>query len=73
MINSSNSSNSNIIINGVPLTTSQKITVHVALQSFGMELQDNPDSLGDDEHGRFMTKSYLESIKEINKILVPHY
>jgi hypothetical protein len=52
-----------ISINGVALTTAQAMTVRVALGSFTMSLQ--TDGLGDDEHGKAMTKNYLTAIRDI--------
>lgn len=57
-----------ITINGVTLTDFQVLTVHSSLQSMAMSLQESP--LGDDEHGQFMTKAYLDSIALINKIYI---
>lgn len=57
-----------IIINGVTLTHGQAMTVHVALQSYAMEIQ-KENALGDDEHGKFMQQAYLSKIKEINSLL----
>ena len=55
-------------VNGVPLSYAQNMAVWAALQGFGMEMEANPDGLGTDEHGRFMTKAYLARVREINKI-----
>jgi|JI10StandDraft_1071094.scaffolds.fasta_scaffold1227449_2 hypothetical protein len=56
-----------ITINNRKLTTAQKMTVHAAIQSFAMYLKGN--ILGDDETGKSLTKGYLASIYEINKII----
>lgn len=56
-----------ITINGHPLTTAQSMTVRVALGAFTMDLQ--ADGLGEDEHGKFMTRAYLDRIWEINRLL----
>ena len=57
-----------IIMNGVELNQGQAMTVWVALQSFGSEMQEKKNALGKDKHGRFMQKAYLERVREINKI-----
>lgn len=57
-----------ITINGKPLTKAQSMTVHVAIQSFSIDLQRT--GLGDDEHGKAMTAAYLERISEINQLLL---
>lgn len=59
-----------ITINGKELTEAQALTVHVALQSFAMDLAHKPMILGDDEHGRFMVKSYLANITAINNLYI---
>ncbi|WP_434949799.1 hypothetical protein ACRWQL_00445 (plasmid) [Shewanella sp. HL-SH4] len=56
-----------IVINNQVLTEAQSATVRVALESFAQELQ--TDGLGSDEHGKTMTKLYLERISEIRKPL----
>lgn len=56
-----------IIINGVPLSMGQAMTVRVSLQSMAMDLQEN--GLGDDEHGKRMVKLYLANIRAINVII----
>lgn len=55
-----------ITINGKKLTLGQAMTVHAALQSFAMDIQEN--GLGDDEHGKAMVKLYLDSIRSINNL-----
>jgi len=57
----------NMTINGVELTFVQSMTVRVAMSSFAMTLQE--DGLGNDEHGKFMCKSYLKNIREINRLI----
>lgn len=56
-----------IVINDVPLTFVQSMTVRVAMSNLALDLQEN--GLGEDEHGIFMTNSYLKSIREINAII----
>lgn len=43
------------------------MTVRVAIGAFAMDLQ--ADGLGDDEHGKFMTRAYLDRINEIIQLL----
>lgn len=52
-----------ITINGKVLNDAQAMVIRVAINSFKIDLQSN--GLGDDEHGKIMTKLYLERIKEI--------
>ena len=54
-------------INGVALDDRQNIAIWSALQSFAIEMQ-NPLALGDDEHGRTMTKLYRQRVAEINQL-----
>jgi len=56
-----------IVINGQKLTDAQSSTFRVALENFSSDLSCH--GLGDDEHGKSMTKSYLERISEIRKPL----
>lgn len=56
-----------ISISGVTLTEGQSMTVRVAIQTFGMTLQD--DGLGSDRHGKAMAKGYLDRIAEINALI----
>lgn len=58
-----------ITINGVRLTEAQAMTVHVAIQSFAMSLQE--EGLGKDDTGKALTALYLTRIREINTLLVP--
>ena len=60
-------SEAQITINGVAITHSQSMTVRVALASFNTNL--SVDGLGSDEHGKFMTESYLKNCKEINRFI----
>jgi hypothetical protein len=54
-----------ITINGVLLTNAEAMTVRVAIENFAMDLRN--DGLGEDEHGRTMTRLYLAQIDEIRK------
>jgi len=53
-----------ITINGVELTEGQVTTVHAALNSFGMELND-PHVLGDDPTGMDIARGYKARLLEI--------
>ena len=57
-----------ITVNGVQLTTGQIMTVHVALQSFAMDMH-KENVLGEDEHGKTMRLLYLDRIREINRLI----
>lgn len=57
-----------IIINGVKLTDAQAMTLRVAIGGWLMDLQ-NPDHLGTDEHGRFMTAAYRLRASEIQDLI----
>lgn len=56
-----------ITVGGVTLTPSQSMTVRVAICSFVSDLMEK--GLGDDEHGKFMTKAYLENCRTIEKMI----
>lgn len=56
-----------VFLNGQQLTPGQVITLQVALGSFTMDLQTN--GLGDDDHGKTMTRLYLENINDLLRIL----
>ena len=58
----------NITINGVRLTDGQSISLRVAVLTFMLDLND-PDSLGEDPHGRLMTSGYKERLSEILGLL----
>lgn len=55
-----------ITVNGTTLTEAQSMTVRVAVQNFASLCQ---EGLGDDEHGKAMTRGYLKAIREINALL----
>lgn len=52
-----------IIINGTKLTKAQAMTVRVAVESLSTSL--HHDGLGDDDHGKAMTRGYLGAIEGI--------
>lgn len=58
-----------ITINGQTLTEGEAMTVHVAIQNYTIDLTSKKYPLGRDKHGQFMTKSYLENISSINRLL----
>jgi hypothetical protein len=58
-----------ITVNGTPLTTSQSMTVRVALACFAMDLHGT--DLGGDEHGVAMTRGYLSAIRAIHRMMYP--
>jgi hypothetical protein len=55
-------------VNGVKLDQGQNMTIWVALQGLLTDMVTEPDSLGTDEHGKFMTKAYARRVREINEI-----
>lgn len=52
-----------IVIDGITLTSSQAMTLRVAINSFRDDLQHN--GLGNDAHGIAMVKGYTKSATEI--------
>ena len=56
-----------ITINGITLTLAQSMTVRVAVSSFLMSLQES--GLGDDEHGKTMTASYLATGGQVLQLI----
>ena len=56
-----------ITINGRLLYDAQSMTIRVALEHFASDLREN--GLGEDEHGRTMTRGYLERIDEIRNLI----
>ena len=59
-----------IIIGDKMLNEGQAMTVRVALNNFLIDLQD-PDGLGEDEHGRAMTAAYRDRIIEVLRLMQP--
>ena len=57
----------NITIDGKTLNSAQAMTIRVACESFIFSLL--KDGLGDDEHGREMTKLYLDRLYEIREMI----
>jgi hypothetical protein len=55
-----------VVINGHELSQAEEMTLHVAIQSFAMELTSKENPLGGDKHGKSMTTSYLRHINSIN-------
>jgi len=60
-----------ITINGVVLTTGEAMTMRVALEAFATDLLEH--GLGDDEHGRAMTESYIAAIRTIRLKMFPRH
>ena len=54
-------------LNGATLSIGMAMTLRVALESFAFFLRE--EGLGDDEHGRTMTSSYLARINELREII----
>ena len=61
-----------VTINGRTLTNVEASTLRCAVSSFIMTMNE-PDALGDDEHGRFMRLSYLVHGREVERMLVEGY
>jgi hypothetical protein len=59
-----------IIINGMRLSSAQAMAVRVAVTSYHGEMSD-PVALGDDDHGRAMTKAYRERLSEVLRQMIP--
>jgi hypothetical protein len=59
---------SSVIINNVPLSVGQVMTIRVALTDFVLRMEN--DALGDDEHGKRMTKAYRERAVEVLKLMI---
>ncbi len=58
-----------IIVNGHLLDRGQSMTIRVALNSFIQDLNASECPLGNDEHGRAMTKLYKERIAQIFQMM----
>lgn len=52
-----------IVINGRECSPGEAMTIRVALEAFATDLVTN--GLGDDEHGRKMTQSYLARVRDL--------
>lgn len=57
-----------ISVNGIPLTVGQSMTVRVALSSLMFSMRD--DGLGDDDHGKRMSKAYADRAQEVLKMIL---
>lgn len=55
-----------IIINGIKVTDGMAMTIRVAIETFSVDLQ---DGLGDDDHGRAITKGYQANIDKIRDLI----
>lgn len=60
------SQEADISINGIQLSEGQSLTFRVALSAFLTSLD---EGLGDDEHGKAMTKAYKQRTSEILKYI----
>jgi hypothetical protein len=61
-----------VTINGRTLTNAEVSTLRCAVSSFIMTINE-PDALGNDEHGRFMRASYLVHGRAVERMLVEGY
>lgn len=55
------SKEANIIVNGIPLSQAESMTVRVALNNFISELKET--GLGDDETGKAISEGYITHSK----------
>ncbi len=55
-----------ITINGITVTDAMAMTLRCAVASFAMSLRE--EGLGEDEHGKRMTKLYLKRIRELDAL-----
>lgn len=58
-----------ITINGHLVTDAHAMAIRVACGSYLQEMSGNPDALGDDEHGRTMTKLYKMRLDEVMRLI----
>jgi hypothetical protein len=58
-----------ITVNGTELTEAQALAVRLALGAFQVALM-RPDSLGEDDIGRTTAADYMQSIVEINMLML---
>jgi hypothetical protein len=58
---------SNIVINGTQLSTSEAMTVRVAVGAFLMQMQS--EGLGDDETGRAICAGYIRACADSLKLM----
>ena len=59
-----------VTINSIPITSAQVMAVRVAVSGMITDLHDKPDSLGTDQHGRFMHEAYLARLREVEALLL---
>ena len=57
-------SEAHIVINGITLASGQALALRVACVAYLMEME-QPDALGEDEHGRAMALGYTERLMEV--------
>jgi hypothetical protein len=57
-----------VSINGEYITHGEVESLRVAVTNFHSEMSD-PLALGDDEHGRFMTKHYFRNMERILRLM----
>lgn len=56
-----------VSINGVQLTSAQTVALRVAVSNYLTDLQDT--DLGDDPHGKAVTKLYLARLQEVIELM----
>ncbi len=57
-----------IVVNGTTLTVAQSMALRVALENFASDLRDH--GLGEDDHGREITRLYLARLDEIRALIL---
>lgn len=56
-----------IFINGQRLSCGESMALHVAIQNYISDLTSEKYPLGNDQHGKSITKSYLRHLGTINQ------
>ncbi len=62
-------SEAHIVINGLTLASGQAMALRVACTAYLMGME-QPDALGEDEHGRAMALGYAERLREVLGFLI---
>ena len=59
-----------ITINGHEVTGAQAMAIRVACAVYLHEMSNNPDALGNDDHGRQMTELYKQRLGEVMRLIL---
>jgi len=57
-----------ITINGHTLSSAEAATLRVAMVSYALDLNEN--ILGEDEHGKVMTRNYVDNLRSIQRKMI---